>query len=159
MNPAQLCPDFYAAYFQLLQNQIQNPIGLAVLTDQLYQVPTHQNGRQSLQFSFVTKLAHMVNSHAPIYDSLIAAFYFFQPPSRRQSVEQRTARLVGFHDFLVREYRRVLEHGLLTPAICHFRREFNSQHFTDEKVIDSLIWGYVSLLWNGGLFNDQVQYL
>ncbi len=36
---------------------------------------------------------------------------------------------------------------------------FNPQHFTEEKMIDSLIWGYVSLLWNGGLFNGQVQYL
>jgi hypothetical protein len=159
MNQAKLCPDFYADYFQRLQNQIQNPISPAVLANQLYQVPTRRDGHQSLQFSFVTKLAHMANSHAPIYDSLVAAFYFFQPSVRGQSMEQRIARLVAFHEFLILEYRRVLHHGLLTPAICHFRREFNPHHFTDEKVIDSLIWGYVSLLWKGGLFNGPVQYV
>jgi len=47
---------------------------------------------------------------------------------------------------------------LLAPAIRHFRIEFDPQHFTDEKVIDSLIWGYVSLLRNGGIINGHVQY-
>lgn len=34
----------------------------------------------------------------------------------------------------------------------------DTEHFTDIKVIDSLIWAYVSLLKNGGAMNGIIPY-
>jgi hypothetical protein len=35
----------------------------------------------ALEFSFATKLTHMVDPRIPVYDSLVAAFYFYPRPS------------------------------------------------------------------------------
>ena len=100
----------------------------------IYKIPTNKSGRQSLQISFATKLLHMVNPTTPIYDSMVAAFYFFDEPGRKQPLQ------------------------LLSPAIQSFRRRFSPQHFTDEKVIDSLLWAFVSLLRNGAVVQGTVVY-
>ena len=158
MNMAIRSANYFAAYFQTLQAaQVNLPI-LGNLAQQLYQIPTHANNRQSLQFSFVTKLLHMINIHAPIYDSSVASFYLFREPKHTQPLQQRIEVLTNFHAFLVREYGRVLQNGLLAQSIQQFRQHFQPQNFTDEKVIDSLIFWYVALLRNGGLMNGQVIY-
>jgi len=158
LNAARLSANYYGVYFQALQAAQANPPTLENLALQLYATPTHAGGRRSLEFSFATKLLHMVNRHVPIYDSLVASFYFFQEPNRVQPLNQRVATLSAFHAFLICEYARVLRNGLLTQAIQQFRQQFQPQHFTDEKVIDSLIWAYVRLLNNGGQINRQITY-
>jgi hypothetical protein len=136
---------------------------LGALAPNLHAASTNSKGRQSLQFSFTTKLLHMTNQHLPIYDSQVAAFYFFQEPDIKdpkdpQDLQRRIATLVTFHDFLRQEYRRVLQNNLLAPAIQEFRVRLSSQHFTDEKIVDSLIWAFVGLVWKGALQKGQIAY-
>jgi hypothetical protein len=144
-------------YFQELQTALLNPANppsLTVLATNLYKTPTNAKG-QSNQFSFITKLVHMVDSHSPIYDDRVAAFYFFQKPD---SGPGQTQDYVNFQAFLVQEYRRVLQNGLLSSSIQSFRQQFTPQHFTDERVVDVLIWGYVGLLMAGALTSGQITY-
>lgn len=54
--------------------------------------------------------------------------------------------------------KRVLKHNLLALAIKCFRQTLKPQHFTDEKVIDSLIWAYVATLWDGGVTKGTILY-
>jgi len=159
MNAARLSPEFYNAYFTALNDaQAQQP-AVGHLVGELYQVPAHNNGRQSLQFSFATKLVHMVDPTTPIYDSLIAAFYFFPGVNAiNANVEQRIGALCEFHNFLHEEYSRIIDDHLLDPAIEAFRHGFNADAFTDQKVIDSLLWGFVSILRNGGIQQNVVVY-
>ncbi len=124
----------------------------------LYNTAVSRNGDRSIQFSFATKLLHIADPRLPIYNSRVADFYFFQSPARSLSLKQRIGRFLDFHTFLMQEYRRVLEQGLLTVAIQEFRRQFNPQHITDEKIIDSLIWAFVTLLNEGGIPNKTVVY-
>lgn len=86
----------------------------------------------------------MVSPTTPIYDSLIAAFYSFQEPKNKQPLVTRIAVYTAFLDFLSQEYRRVLANNLLDASIQAFRNHFTPQQFTDEKVIDSLLWAYVA---------------
>ncbi len=158
LNAARLCADYRLKYFQALEAAQEEPPAIEDLAQQLYEVPTHANGRQSLQFSFATKLIHTVNPNAPIHDSLIATLYFFQEPNRDQVLGQRIATLTAFHAFLTEEYQRILVGGLLAPSIEAFRLRFAPQEFTDEKVIDSLLWAFVALLRNGGLINGGIFY-
>ncbi len=142
-------------YFQTLQASILNPPSLSVLTKSLYNTPVNKKG-QSNQFSFATKLLHMADRHSPIYDLRVAAFYFFAEPD----TQRRVAACLAFHAFLVKEYGRVLNQGLLTQTIQAFRQQFpkEEQNFTDERIIDVLIWAYVGLLQKGVLISGQIAY-
>ncbi|MGO9482467.1 MAG: hypothetical protein ACLP05_11895, partial [Candidatus Kryptoniota bacterium] len=103
-----------------------------------------KNGKK-LQFSFSSKLIHTVNSHSPIYDSNIVRFYSFSEPRSTNTIiikEQRILRLLKFHEWLCDEYERVLRNGILAQGIQQFLDHFKPITFTDEKVIDSLIWGF-----------------
>lgn len=158
MNAAQLSPAFYRAYFRLLKGNKKKTPNLGDAVNTLYNAAVRRNGDRSIQFSFATKLVHMANPHLPIYDSRVADFYFFESPARSLSLKQRIGKFLDFHTFLMQEYRRVLEQGRLTVAIQEFRRQFNPQHITDEKIIDSLIWAFVTLLNDGGIPNKTVVY-
>ncbi|MBZ5690200.1 MAG: hypothetical protein LAP86_34915 [Acidobacteriia bacterium] len=156
MNAAQLSPAFYTTYFGTLTAAMSHSPTLNSIAQTLHASSARQNGQKSLQFSFATKLLHMTNPHSPIYDSQVAAFYFFQEPLT--DLQQRINGLVAFHGFLTQEYARVLNGGLLASAIQEFRLRLNPQHFTDEKIVDSLIWAFVALLRKGALSAGQVTY-
>ncbi len=152
------CQAYCQIYFQTLQAAMTNPPTLNVLAENLYNTPSRKDGSLTLEFSFATKLLHMINPQTPIYDSKVAAFYFFQEPNSKRPLQERIARFCAFHAFLIQEYQRVLQNGLLASSIRTFRQKFSLQNFTDEKVIDSLIWAYVVLLQDGALTKGQVIY-
>ncbi len=163
MNRARLSPAFYAVYFGGMSAAMTQTPTLVALALNLHAASANSKGRQSLQFSFATKVLHMTNQHLPIYDSQVAAFYFFQEPEIKKpndpkDVQRRIAEFVTFHDFLMQEYVRVLQNNLLAPAIQEFRVRLSPQHFTDEKIVDSLIWAFVGLLWKGALQEGQIAY-
>lgn len=159
LNAARLSHNYLAVYFQRLQDGMNNnPPQIAKLANELYQIPTHHNGRQSLQFSFCSKLCHMLNRQIPIYDAMIRDFYFFDEPDRRLPLSKRINEYVCFHQFLTQEYNRILDQGLLTQSIQAFRVHFNPQHFTDIKIIDSLIWAFVNFQRNSPAGNRTIIY-
>jgi hypothetical protein len=144
LNGAGLSQAYCHAYFEFLQAGLNNNVlQLNILAHELYQRPVNTN-RQALQFSFCTKLCHMLNREIPIYDSRIRTFYNFAEPLRQLPVVQRIAAYVQFHQFLIDEYNHVLNQGLLAPSIRAFRQHLAPQHFTDIKVIDSLIWAFIN---------------
>jgi hypothetical protein len=158
MNVARLSPDFHTAYFSALSAARRQAPTLAVLCHQLYDASARGNGTRSLQFSFLTKLLHTTNPRLPIYDSKVAAFYFFEGPPTEMPLDERIGRLVAFYDFLHQEYARVLSARLLGPAIETFRERLKPEHHTDEKCIDWLLWAFVILLERGGLASRQIAY-
>lgn len=157
MNAARLNASYCTEYFRRLEAAAQSIPDLGRLVRDLYLVPAQSNDRQSLQFSFATKLLHMRNRYLPIYDSLVADFYYFEP-DRSPDLEPRIRRLERFYAFLRDEYERVLADGLLTRSIAAFRDRFKPAYFTDEKIVDSLIWAFVSRLRSGGLLDGAVTY-
>ena len=144
MNAARLNDDFYRLYFGLLaETQRVGTADVAAISDVL----SRHTARDGLQFSFATKLAHMVEPRIPVYDSFVAAFYFYTPPPATKPTSERLSELVQFHRFLTSEYRRVLTEGLLAAAITHMRQSRSLEaDIPDERVIDWLIWSWVSLL-------------
>lgn len=147
MKRAQLGNSFDQAYFTALNPTRPLP-GLRSLCQMLYQIP-RLRGDQALQFSFATKLRHMLNRQLPIYDDRVARFYLFQPPSTKLPLRQRINGLVVFHNRLIHEYKRVLSTGVLANPIAAFKQQFNNPPaHTDVKVIDWLIYGFVRLADN-----------
>lgn len=160
LNAARLSKSFCLAYFDLMErlrtNQNMDTEAVARI---LYRLPTHENGRQSLQFSFASKLVHTLDRHRPIYDSMVADFFFFRPPDPNRELDFRLRSLSTFYNFLCSEYHRVLEHGFLEPSILRFRQiQGVDDAYTDVKIIDTLIWRFVTLLRNGALLDARVVY-
>jgi len=79
MNVAQLSSSFYTAYFGFLK--APTTLSRNDLCQTLHQSSTRRNGTRTLQLSFATKLLHTLNPQLPIYDSKVARFFLFEPPS------------------------------------------------------------------------------
>jgi hypothetical protein len=77
MNPARLSPDFITAYFELLETKkAETAVTVEEVAHNLFRIPSHGKGRQTLQFSFASKLVHMIQSDRPIYDRMVERFFF-----------------------------------------------------------------------------------
>jgi hypothetical protein len=158
MNRPVSNPAFYTAYFEALNAPADIVGTLEQLILALYAIPTHRDRNQSLQFSFATKLMHMRDIHRPVYDSQVSAFYFFIKPSLNAALQERINGYVHFYNFLTNEYARILRNSLLAASIDEFRRHYDPKYFTDEKIIDSLIWSFVGLRKRDAAFNYQIAY-
>jgi hypothetical protein len=135
MNAARLGREFYEMYFAKLAEALGVEIELGSLVRDL-----RASAKGRLQCSFATKLLHTANPELPIYDSLVAGFYGFEPAGNGLP-EEKLRRLLEFYAFLKAEQVRVVEGGLLRPAMEAFRERFRPVRFTEQKVVDSLIWG------------------
>lgn len=157
MNAARLPESFYSRYFKVLaQCQRRRHADVATVARTTSDAVGANHG---LQFSFATKLAHMVDPHVPVFDSFVANFYFYAAPSSDRPFEDRLASLLEFHSFLSREYARVIRLRLLAPAIDQLRSECELESSVpDERVVDWLIWAWVSLLRTGAQVHGQALY-
>jgi hypothetical protein len=152
--------NFYTSYFAALSAATSQPPTLNGLCQTLSLSSTRKDGTQTVQFSFATKLVHMVQPRFPIYDSRVCRFYLFQQQlPTKLTPQQKMSRLVAFHNFLIAEYARVISSGQLAPAIAMFRQHFNPQMHSDEKIVDWFIWALVGLADSGALLNGQISYV
>jgi hypothetical protein len=147
MNLAQMGSTFHQKYFNALNTT--KPLTLRGLCKMLYPYSKRRKGTPTLQFSFPTKLRHMIKPQLPIYDKKVVRFFLFQEPSTKLPWEQRLNGYIVFHNFLIREYRRVIGCGQLATAIAAFHQQFHPQQHTEEKIIDWLILTFVELADKG----------
>jgi hypothetical protein len=151
LNQALLSSQFYTAYFGYLEQHKADPnVSVESVARHLYAVVSHGSGRRSLQFSFSTKLVHMLCPDKPIYDSTVAEFYFLPNVRANATLDEKLGLLLTSYRFLADEYLRVLQQGMLADAISRFRERFHvGQDYSDRKVIDTLIWQFVPLIRSG----------
>jgi len=159
MNAARLSRDFVKGYFDLLHElRADREIAVEQVARRLNTMPSHGNHRYSLQFSFASKLVHMLAPQKPVYDERVRSFYFLPGP-RGKGFEAKLACALDEYRFLDVEYGRVLKTGLLDEAIAAFTTAFDPGHAcTGQKIIDTLIWHFVSLLRRNALQKGQVAY-
>jgi len=152
---AGLDQSFRASYFELMEGLKGKPIpNIEEVTRTLHEVPSNKKGRKTLQLSFASKLLHTLDPRRPIYDSMVATFYSFTVPKR--SFEVKLQSFLSFYGFLVIEYKRVLSNGSIQQPIAHFRHRFSvSDEYTDEKIIDTLVWRAMDLRKKGLLKDVQ----
>jgi hypothetical protein len=158
MNVARLSPAFYERYFDLLARGVRSG-RVNLRTAARDRTVIGDDSKRSLQFSFVTKLCHMVDRRLPVYDRFIAAFYFYAPPAADKPFDTRLDRLMEFYSFLQHEYARIIEHGLLDLALVRLRADFHlSDLITQERAIDWLLWAWVVAMQGGAQLRGEVLY-
>ncbi|MGD0008130.1 MAG: hypothetical protein ABSE93_06255 [Terriglobia bacterium] len=152
LNAAGLTDAFKTEYFRTLENlRGSETIDLKALSGKFYLIPTRQ-GKNTLQFSFVTKLAHTVNVSYPIYDTEVAhAFEFTRPVSG--NYQTRLNQLLEFYEGLREAYGAILKNRLMTQCILAFRTKFFAQapQLDDVKVLDFIFWSAGKLIRKGQL--------
>ena len=161
MNPARLSENYLASYFGYLEylKSQHDVFDVESVARYLLTIPTHGDGRQSLQFSFASKFVHMLNPDQPVYDSMVEHFFFLPTAKPNELTEQKIARLMTSYRFLQAEYGRVLEQKLLAYAIERFRAYFElDTTYTDRKIIDTLLWKFVGFLKSGAIRSGIVVY-
>src|SRR5471030_116478 len=160
LNGAGLGQPFRSAYFSRLEQAKCSPEQATVerITWTLYETPINAKEKKALQFSFASKLVHMVNPSLPVYDRMVESFYFL-PRSYTGTPEKKLANLLRSYGFLVSEYDRILREGLLAPAIDELRGHFQlPTDYSDHKIIDTLIWKFVPFLESGAVRDGSVVY-
>ncbi|HTQ58572.1 MAG TPA: hypothetical protein VMI94_29120 [Bryobacteraceae bacterium] len=158
MGAARLSEDFCQAYFGLLEEmKTFERTDVSRIAIRLYNLKSNSKGDRKLHFSFSTKMVHMLHTDTPVYDSLVAQFYFLAEEGA--SFDDRLKSRLESYQFLVMEYRRVLQEDLLAPSIAAFRARFSlADAFTDTKIIDTLIWRFAAMLSGGALKTGLVRY-
>lgn len=97
MNVARLSPAFYTQYFRILAESSQSG---SVDLQETSLALMRADDKQTLQFSFATKLGHMADPRLPVYDSFVASFYSYQAPSPEGPAAVRLTDLLEFYGFL-----------------------------------------------------------
>ena len=89
IDNAGLTPEFKDRYFELMEeSRDPGKIDLIYLAKELFNYP-NRKGNQSLQFSFISKLANTVDASYPIFDSEIGGLYDFRTPYNYKEFDVR----------------------------------------------------------------------
>lgn len=158
MGAARLCDSFCKTYFEYLEElKAFDKVDVQTIAVRLYNVPANARGDRKLHFAFSTKMAHMLQPNRPVYDSLVARFYFL--PEEEKTFDDKLKNLLSSYNFLIAEYERVTREGFLDNAIAAFRARCDGDPIlTEAKVIDTLIWRFAAMLNNGGLRGGSIRY-
>ena len=135
--------------------QIVNLLGQVV--HRLHDVDIRHGGQDKVQFSFPTKMLHVINPDLPIYDSMVAKFYGSLDVASLDH-DGKVEKYLCYYKCLIDEYHRVIDEGDLNQPIEKFRRRFGVRDddvFSDIKVIDTLIWQFQAWLEYGHRVSRQ----
>ena len=160
LNAARLSGDYCKHYFQVMERyREKNQRNIEDIVKELYEIPSNSKGKKTVQFSFATKLLHTINNALPLYDSMVGDFYFFPQIKPSWGYDKKLLVYLRVYNYLQREYERVIENGLLSESIIQFRNHFElSENYTDQKIIDTLLWKFVTHLRSGAVGNGEIRY-
>lgn len=142
LDNAGLTSQFKTEYFRCLERcRDSNKVDLQGVTRELYKYP-NLKGQNSLQFSFVTKLANTIDENYPIYDSEIARVFHFKPPYHYLSFEERLSVFINFYANLKNYYSELLLNNSFDEVFSCFYRQFpdNAAKISKIKLIDFFFW-------------------
>lgn len=138
IDNAGLTPEFKDRYFELMEeSRDPGKIDLIYLAKELFNYP-NRKGNQSLQFSFISKLANTVDASSPIFDSEIAGLYEFRTPYNYKEFDVRLSEYLNFYAKLKSDYNNVLEKNLLDIAFKEFESVYSptNKPIPDVKKLD-----------------------
>src|SRR5260370_24738995 len=159
MGAARLGDEFCKAYFEHLEElKALGRADVGRIAIRIYGVGLNKKGGRKLHLSFSTKMAHMLQPDMPVYDSLVAQFFFL--PEYGATFDEKLRNRLESYQFLIAEYQRILREDILERSIDAFRERFPvAKTFTGTKIVDTLIWRFAAMLSGGAVKSGTVKYI
>ena len=135
LDNAGLGNELKRKYFELLANKKSD---LKQILLELHKILTLKN-KNSIQFSFATKLLHTLDNNNPIFDKevktvLCKAVYGKNP-------EEKIKSCLKTYQFLKNIYFELLQDEKIREVIKRFREKFdNKNEISNVKALDFIIW-------------------
>ncbi|MCW8929641.1 MAG: hypothetical protein OQL19_05310 [Gammaproteobacteria bacterium] len=141
IDNAGLTDEFKEAYFQHMESTRNQEPNLYMLCESLHKIKNHK-GLQSLQFSFVSKLANTVRPTMPIYDSEVAKMYGYRPLLSYKPIRDRINSYIDFYREMESDYSAIIEQKKLNTAFNQFDSKFPEykDRINPSKKIDFIVW-------------------
>jgi hypothetical protein len=142
LDSAGLTDDFKATYFECMEEARGSAeVDLAGIVGKLRAIP-NRKGQESLQFSFVTKLANTVNPSYPIYDYKVAQCFGFTAPYNYKTWEVRLEEYLDFYGRLRAFYETALATGSMKCFIDRFMSVYAPKacRIPPVKILDFIFW-------------------
>ena len=131
LDSAGLTDDFKAAYFECMEEARGGAaVDLAGIVGRLRAI-RNRKGQESLQFSFVTKLANTVNPRYPIYDYRVAQCFRFTAPYNNKTWEVRLGEYLDFYGWLRAFYENALATNSMKCLIDRFMKRQRAKGVSD----------------------------
>ena len=87
----------------------------------------------------------MIDGDFPIYDSMVSEFYKYKLPLISGSnLTQKITQARSAIDLLKKEQDKIIQGGHLEKSINKFKSKYPQSEFSDRKIIDSMIWAFIS---------------
>ncbi|MGA2301474.1 MAG: hypothetical protein ABSG77_12380 [Candidatus Acidiferrum sp.] len=142
LDNAGLTPEFKSAYFECMEDARRgSTVDIAAIVKELSKLP-NLKGQESLQFSFVTKLASTINPSYPMYDDKVAKCFGFRVPYNYKPFDARLQEYLAFYDSLREFYEEVRVNGSVKELVNFFERIYSSAacRVPEVKVLDFIFW-------------------
>lgn len=143
LDNAGLTPKFKSEYFRMMEEcRSSKGLDLRNLTKNLYEIP-NLKGRNSLQFSFVTKLANTIDDDYPIYDSQVAKVFKFHPPYTYKTMDERLDTYLTFYENLKKDYYELLSGNACEAVFARFHEIYPDVDYLmipRLKILDFFFW-------------------
>lgn len=145
LDNAGLSPALKEEYFRIMEGlRDKNVIDLKEIVEQLYQFRTLQD-RNTVQFSFTTKLMNTINNRYPIYDSEVARVFGFSS-CYIKDYERKMQRLEEQYQIIQDTYERVIQENLLKSTMYKFEKRFECNTISEIKKLDFIFWSFGKIL-------------
>jgi Fe2+ transport system protein B len=136
MDGAGLSDELKHRFFELMAKKQTN---LETILSELHKIPTLK-GKNTMQFSFATKLMHTIDNSKPIFDSKIAHVTKIRPKASDEDTKIRSC--VEAYESLEKLYETLDKDPKIKGVISKFRSRFSvdEKNVSDTKVLDFLLW-------------------
>mgnify|MGYP001592693961 CR=1 FL=1 len=119
---------------------------LGIILSELYEIPTLK-GKNTIQFSFATKLLHTIDNNKPIYDQNLAGI--IKRWRQGFNKDEKISSCIEIYNYLEKLYLNMLQDTRITGIISKFRLKFkDSKDISDTKILDFIMWSYGDLIKN-----------
>lgn len=136
LDGAGLSNQLKTRYFELMAKRKGDLKNILI---ELYEIKNRKE-QKTIQFSFTTKLLHIMDESKPIFDSEVATVIHSEVKGK--TPEQRIESCINIYTEICVLYKEMLEDKNIKKIIFKFRRKFslNEDAMSDVKILDFIIW-------------------
>jgi len=147
MDNAGLTDEFNNKYFELLEKHRKKSRSFELKKNiiEFSKIKTKKN-KESLQFSFFTKLYHTIDNSQPIYDSKVCKACGIGQKYYIRNQEERINKLLNDYNDIKKLYARIEEKHSLAETITFFNNHFKNPDISKIMLYDFIFWQAGKLL-------------